>query len=256
MTNVKAIAMQELSYPIRKSVERLSQIPIAFDFLRWILEAGFVNHRKLIAQHFPNPPAHVLDCGCGTGIYANCFPESSYTGIDLSAKYIARARKCQPKYRFEVMNAMSLRFANETFDAVIISGVLHHLPPSESRKVLTEAARVLQPGGKLLVWEDIPTRSRWNVVGHLVHQLDVGEHIQEASGYEELLSPQFAVEHVEPMRSGFMDYITLAARKSSGRSGASNRLVASTVTRPASRPAPVNHDVELALQNSSSGQTE
>jgi SAM-dependent methyltransferase len=226
--------MIELAIPIRKSVERLSQFPVVFDWLRWILEAGFENHRRLIARNFPILPAQLLDCGCGTGIFATCFSSTIYTGIDLSSKYIDRARKCNPNYRFEVMDAMSLDFANETFDAVIVSGVLHHLPTLESRRLLGEVFRVMRPGGRLLMWEDIPTVSRLNLIGHLVHSLDVGEHIRQPESYQELLSPQFELEHIEPMRSGFMDYITLTARKPV-RSSA-----------PTANQLPSIHEIELS----------
>lgn len=205
--------MNELIVPLRKSVERLSQIPVAFDWLRWILEAGFRNHKKLIARNFPVAPSHVLDCGCGTGIFAASFPSTNYTGIDISPKYIDRARKCNPNHRFEVMDATSLEFAGETFDAAMISGVIHHLPVVESQRMLAEVYRVLKPGGKLLLWEDVPTRSRWNFIGQVVHRLDVGEHIRAADAYLELLSPLFDVQQFAPMSSGFMDYITLAAAK-------------------------------------------
>ncbi len=205
--------MIALATPIRKSVERLSQLPVAFDWLRWILEGGFINHRRLIARNFPSPPKRVLDCGCGTGIYASSFPSESYTGIDLSPKYIERARRCYPEYRFKVMDATALNFANESFDAVIVSGVIHHLPNIDSQRLLSEVWRVLRPGGQLLLWEDVPTRSRLNIIGQLVHQLDVGEHIREGDAYVELLLPLFDVECMAAMRSGFMDYITLSARK-------------------------------------------
>lgn len=199
--------------PIRRGVEKLSQVPIAFDWLRWILEGGFKKHRQLIARSFPTAAMQILDCGCGTGIYASCFPSASYRGIDLSTKYIERAKRLYPQYQFQVMDAMSLDFNAETFDAVIVSGVIHHLSAADSQRMLSEVSRVLRPGGRLLLWEDVPTRSRLNIIGQLVQRLDVGEHIREADAYNELLSQLFEVEATEEMCSGFMDYIVLSARK-------------------------------------------
>jgi ubiquinone/menaquinone biosynthesis C-methylase UbiE len=235
--------MIALRNPIRSSVKRLSQMPIAFDWLRWILEGGFSNHRRLISRNFPSSPRKVLDCGCGTGIYAKCFPRKSYVGIDLSASYIERARSCYPGYRFQVMDAMSLGFEDGTFDAVIVSGVIHHLSGPESVGLLSEVSRVLRPGGILLLWEDIPTRSRVNVIGQLVHKLDVGQHIREADSYKELLSTFFTVQRMEPMRSGFMDYITLTARKPSQ---------ASEVPGPCFRPVDSEHSAMGYTQQISS----
>ncbi len=134
-------------------------------------------------------------------------------GIDLSPAYIDRARSQYPAYRFEVMDALSMQFADDSFDTVIISGVIHHLQDAQSHRLLEEVHRVLRPHGRLLLWEDIPTRSAWNVVGSIVHRLDMGDFIRDQGAYEAMLSGMFEVEREESFRSGFMDYVALAARK-------------------------------------------
>ena len=191
---------------VRTSVRGLSRVPWAFDALRFLLEGGFRAHRKLIADTFKSSPGRVLDCGSGTGIYAREFPRESYVGIDLCPEYINRANTSYPGYDFRVMDATRMDFPAEFFDAAIVSGVLHHLDVENAGLVLAELHRVLKSEGKLLVWEDVPTRSAWNFIGRLVHRLDVGEHIRESAGYLELLSPYFHVERTFPLRSGFMDY--------------------------------------------------
>lgn len=205
--------MLDLSIPLRYGTRRLANVPWVFDALRWTLEGGFVAHRRLLKEHFSTAPDNVLDCGCGTGIFASCFPGQSYTGIDISRDYIQRAREQHRGYRFQVMDASSLQFPSESFEAVIVSGVLHHLESSLAKKVLSEVSRVLKPAGKLLMWEDVPTRNAWNVVGKLVHRLDAGEHIRPAFEYARLLDAQFQLVSARPMTSGCMDYIVLDARR-------------------------------------------
>lgn len=190
----------------RNAIARLSRVPWAFDALRYVLEGGYRAHRRLIAEFVKSSPGRTLDCGCGTGIYAREFPKESYVGIDLSPEYIARARDCYPGYDFRVMDATRMDFPDESFDAAIISGVLHHLGEESAHRVLVELSRVLKPGGNLLVWEDVPAKRSWNIVGHVVHRLDVGAHIRESEGYQALLAPHFRVERTSGFCSGFMDY--------------------------------------------------
>jgi len=219
--------------PIRTGVEHLSQIPLIFDGLRWLLEGGHLAHRRLLAQHFRSTALRVLDCGCGTGIFARAFSPQAYVGIDICPRYIAHAQSRHPNHHFYPMDAKRLTFAAESFDAVIVSGVIHHLSNSDVRGVLREISRVLKPEGLLLIWEDVPTRHPLNWIGHVVHALDVGCHIRSSKDYAALLSEMFCVADAFPMRSGFMDYSVFRCRKLSGISTTATTLVTDTpVTLP------------------------
>jgi len=198
--------MNQITIPLRGGIKRLSKMPWAFDCLRWILEGGYGPHRELLTRHFPQAPHRILDCGCGTGIYSNFFPSQSYIGVDISPIYIERAQTCFPEHRFRVMDATQLEFSDNSFDAVIVSGVIHHLDSATTHRVLKEISRVLDPNGKLLVWEDVPTRNSLNLVGRIIHSLDLGEFIRRDSEYSKLISDHFCIESNESFRSGFMDY--------------------------------------------------
>lgn len=205
--------MAQHAFWIHRAVEKLSKVPFIFDSLRWFLEAGFVQHRRLIESAFPVLPASLLDCGCGTGIYAKCFTPKSYLGIDISADYVEHARRCNPDYRFDVMDATSLGFPDCTFEAVIVSGVIHHLSNDDARAMLSEIWRVLRSEGKLLLWEDVQSRSQLNLVGKLVHRLDLGSYIRDEESYREIIAPGFEIDRIESVRSGFMDYVAFTATK-------------------------------------------
>lgn len=103
--------------------------------------------------------ARVLDAGCGTGLLTLAFLRAhrrpaDITSIDLSVRSLQTARRAVQKLRpaprraatFAQANALSLPFADETFDLVMTSGVLEYLP---LRDGLQEMARVLAPGGLL-----------------------------------------------------------------------------------------------------------
>ena len=228
---------------LHHAVEFVSQIPCLFDSLRWFLEAGFINHRRLISESFRTPPPRVLDCGCGTGVFARCFAPDSYHGVDISSRYVERARRCNPQYRFDVMDATSLQFSDSSFDAVIVSGVIHHLPHEQSLQMLAEISRVLRSEGTLLLWEDVPTRSPFNLVGRLVHSLDVGDFIRDQAGYETLLVPNFEISNKTEMQSGFMDYVAFRAIK------------LSTMPKPATQPAIV-HPIYVEFPSQRNGVSE
>src|SRR5215831_6542959 len=93
------------------------------------------------------------DSGCGLrtrGFYqavdADYAPEM-ITGINISDAQIADARALAPSCTFQVMNATKLDFPHNHFDAVIcIEGACHF---DTRDKFLTEAHRVLKPGGSL-----------------------------------------------------------------------------------------------------------
>ena len=95
----------------------------------------------------------LLDVGCGTGasrrIYTAC--GCRYTGVDLSPEALSVARRRHPDSNWVVADACRLPFADEVFDVVAFSSVLHHIPDYESAVV--EAARVVKPGGFLFAFD-------------------------------------------------------------------------------------------------------
>jgi ubiquinone/menaquinone biosynthesis C-methylase UbiE len=191
---------------LRALVTRLAAWPSIFDLLRYLLEGGYRGHRSVWENELRSQPGKVLDIGCGTGIHAQHFSADAYTGIDISDDYVSAAIRKYPGYQFFASDATKLPFESNIYCTAMISGVLHHLSDEEAQRLLSEAARVLQPDGTLVVWEDIPSRSRWNLIGHLIHRLDLGQHIRPPDGYRRLLELHFDLRSTRIFRSGFMDY--------------------------------------------------
>lgn len=103
------------------------------------------------------PPAgrHILDAGCGDGALAVELASRGaiVTGVDASPEMIDAARKRAPqgekKATFEVATIENLPYAAGTFDVVVAVTVLCFI--EDGRTGLGEMARVLRPGGRLIV---------------------------------------------------------------------------------------------------------
>lgn len=94
----------------------------------------------------------VLELATGPGALAKRIaPVTKHMlATDYSEGMIAEAKKgaCSNNLRFEVADALSLPYADASFDAVVIVNALHLLP--EPERALREMARVLRPDGVLI----------------------------------------------------------------------------------------------------------
>jgi ubiquinone/menaquinone biosynthesis C-methylase UbiE len=113
----------------------------------------------------------ILDAGCGNGRYSAFMLRNSdahVTAIDLSRNMLARARRRLASDRVGHLKAdlTRLPFADGVFDAAVCGWVIEHL--SDPRPGLRELARVLRPGGRLLLMATENTfAGRW--CGRLWH---------------------------------------------------------------------------------------
>jgi ubiquinone/menaquinone biosynthesis C-methylase UbiE len=112
-------------------------------------------------NYFPlRPGQRVLDLGCGEGrhVIAACALDGvDAVGLDLSLDDLATARQRMADFRAEIPkdaplfallagDALRLPFGDDSFDAVICSEVLEHIP--NYRAAIAEIYRVLKPGGR------------------------------------------------------------------------------------------------------------
>ena len=129
-----------------KIERRQAQIELIEEFLSW----GGVTTT--------NPPQNILDVGCGIGgssLYLADKFAAEVTGITLSNVQAARAKErainagLEDKADFQVANALSMPFADDSFDLVWSLESGEHMP--DKAKFIAECYRVLKPGGKLLL---------------------------------------------------------------------------------------------------------
>ena len=100
------------------------------------------------------PGDTVLECACGTGaISAAIAPACArVVATDYSEGMLKQARKKLAKHSnvtVEQADITDLRYANDSFDAVVAGNVIHLLP--EPGDALKEHKRVVRPGGTIIV---------------------------------------------------------------------------------------------------------
>ncbi len=106
------------------------------------------------------PGEQVLDVGCGTGtlaieVQSRVGIAGRVAGVDPGTQQIARARSKAARrnvpIEFQIGVIEQLAFPDQTFDVVFSTLMMHHLPASLKRQGLAEIARVLKPGGRLVI---------------------------------------------------------------------------------------------------------
>jgi SAM-dependent methyltransferase len=113
---------------------------------------------ELLERWLPSPPATVIDAGGGPGRQARHLLDLGYRValFDLVPKHVEQATA--RGVRAGVADARRLPVGDATADAVLLLGPLYHLPdPADRAQALTEAKRVLRPGGVVVV----AALSRW-----------------------------------------------------------------------------------------------
>ncbi len=106
------------------------------------------------------PGEYVLEIGCGTGdlalaAIAQVGTSGRVVGIDASPEMIAvaqaKANTSAIAAEFFVQPVEHMAFADHSFDVVLSSLMMHHLPDTLKQQALMEVRRVLKPGGRLII---------------------------------------------------------------------------------------------------------
>jgi arsenite methyltransferase len=147
----------------------LSDLPE--EVLNWYCGVG--NPFSLGPLH---PGESVLDIGCGAGVDTLIAarlvgPSGSVVGIDLTEEMLGRAllnlgKTSLPKVSFQRASGEDLPFSDETFDAVISNGAFNLIP--DKLRAIRETFRVLRPGGRLMIADQVLTGKAPRDTGEMV----------------------------------------------------------------------------------------
>ena len=132
--------------------------PQVVAFWQSLAEQGLQQAELEMVRRYLPLTGHLLDLGCGAGRAMLALNQHSYTvtGIDLSLPMLHAGRDLSAEMKMGGANLLSLPFAGNSFTAAFMFfGALQHIPGRANRQqALAQMARVVQPGGQLILGLD------------------------------------------------------------------------------------------------------
>ncbi len=130
------------------------------DFIENVIFLGRLDSfwQKLVKAAAIQPADKVVDIGCGSGKLTSMLArqlenEGEIVGLDASERMIRICQKNNRNNRLKFMVGVmeNLPFQANTFDKVISSLAIHHVPKEAKQKAFSEFKRVLKKGGQLFI---------------------------------------------------------------------------------------------------------
>lgn len=161
--------------------------------------------RRRSLAALPSEPGRVLLAGVGTGLdLPHLPPQHHYIGLDLNQAMLRRALPRAGHVDFQPVqgDAQRLPFADSAFDMAVLHLILAVVP--EPGHCFAEIARVVRPGGQVLVFDKFLRRGQPALIRRLVNPLLRRVATRLDVVFEDLLpaAPQLALEHDQPALAG------------------------------------------------------
>ena len=126
-----------------------------YDFLNDLLSLGRTKAWRKVATSIiqPKPGMRILDIAAGTGSSSRPLADTGaeVISLDFSKGMLDAGRKRHPELTFMQGDALALTFKDNEFDVTTISFGLRNT--SDTKKALSQALRVLKPGGRMVIVE-------------------------------------------------------------------------------------------------------
>jgi phosphatidylethanolamine/phosphatidyl-N-methylethanolamine N-methyltransferase len=172
--------------------------------------------RQRSLSALPAAPGRILLAGVGTGLdLPHLPPQHHYVGLDLNRAMLRRALPRTAAVDFLAVqgDAQCLPLADNSFDGAVLHLILAVVP--EPARCLAEIARVLRPGGQVLVFDKFLRRGQTAWLRRMANPLMRRVATRLDVVFEDLLSaaPDLALEHDQPaLAGGWFRMIRLSKR--------------------------------------------
>ena len=154
---------------------------------------------RLVAESGARPGDRVLDIGCGTGYFTRLMaqavaPGGAAHGVDSDGEAITHAQRLtrDSNCSFSEGLAEAIDAPEGSYEVVVSSLMIHHLPQALRPQAIGEMFRVLRPGGSVLIAEFRPPASRMGrrlIAAHspamAANRVDLLEPMVRDAGFEQ-----------------------------------------------------------------------
>jgi trans-aconitate methyltransferase len=146
----------------------------------------------------------ILELGCGEGAVTErlvkTYPHAEITGIDITPKVGRMFQEDLSRVKFKQQTIKDFVAENSSeFDLLLISDVIHHVPPQMHEDLLTDARKALKPGGWLVLKDWERSKTPIHLLCYLLDRYITGDRVRykSADEFRELISNVFGKNSIK-----------------------------------------------------------